>query len=273
MIRFHFIRHGETYANRDEIVLGQTESNLTQKGKEKAAVTGKVLKEQHASQGIRFWRVYTSDLQRCRDTAERIVSNYQAQNYMCEDDERIWADKRLRERAKGVREGRPKRLSHSKALELHRRDEAAAGRTLSIPLLESEEDVYYRLVEFISSVMVEALQHQKGHPTLLHPTSFPPTLSCDLHVLVVSHSGTIRTLISRILDGDHWAGSQSCMNLDTDFIIPNLSITMIDTVPATAVGSHPLSIKSISSSDLNFIWNAVAVQLPSIQHLESRASV
>jgi broad specificity phosphatase PhoE len=268
MIRFHFIRHGETYANRDGIVLGQTESNLTQEGKEKAAVTGKALKQQHASQGIRFWRVYTSDLQRCRDTAERIVSNYRALHRMCKDDERIWVDKRLRERAKGVREGRPKRLPHSKALELHRRDETAAGRALSVPLLESEEDVYYRLVEFMSSVMVEALCNQKGHPT-----SFLPTLSCDLHVLVVSHSGTIRTLISRILDGDHWAGSQSYMNLDTEFIIPNLSITLIDTVPATAVGSHPLSINSMSSSELNFIWNAVSVQLPSIHHLEAQMSV
>jgi broad specificity phosphatase PhoE len=273
MIRFHFIRHAETYANRDGIVLGQTESTLTWEGKKKSEATGKVLERENRVRGIRYWRVYTSDLQRCKDTAELIMSNYNAEDTMndcCRDDNveeemRIFVDSRLRERAKGVREGRPKRLSHSQCIELHHNDEKAAGKNLIVPLLESEEDVYNRLLEFLTAVMRDVLNHQHGQhiPTPQQPC--PSKLSKDYHVLVVSHSGTIRTLISRILGSEHWAGSHSILSVDPDVKVPNLSITSIDTAPTTTSGIHIQSSKIFNHQ--HFTWNAMALQYPSVKHL------
>jgi|NOAtaT_6_FD_contig_31_2247637_length_954_multi_2_in_0_out_0_1 broad specificity phosphatase PhoE len=275
MIRFHFIRHAETYANRDGIVLGQTESTLTWEGKRKSEATGTVLERENRVRGIRYWRVYTSDLQRCKDTAKLIMSNYKAEdtmnvccedNNVVEDEMRIVVDSRLRERAKGVREGRPKWLSQSQCLELHHKDEKAAGKSLIIPLLESEGDVYYRLGEFLTSVMRDVLNHQHDrHIPTPHQPSYPSKLSKDYHVLVVSHSGTIRTLISRILGGENWVGSHSFLSVDPDIKVPNLSITSIDTVPTTTSGIL------IQSSKINnhqhVTWNVVALQLPSVKHL------
>ena len=50
------IRHGETEANRDNILQGQCDYPLTEKGLEQAKSVGKVLETK------RFSKVYSSDL-------------------------------------------------------------------------------------------------------------------------------------------------------------------------------------------------------------------
>ena len=295
MIRFHFIRHGETEANREGIVLGQTESSLTSGGKHQAVTTGKALKDQQKRQGFKYWRVYSSDLHRARDTAELIVARFSSQEDRSHENELpIQIDTLLRERAKGVREGRPKRLSYQEALELHQKEEQAVGHSLPLPLLESEEEVWHRLAEFIGSVVQEALVleekgffgddafHVEQQSTSTSVENWNPVTNTHgttgqirtLHVLAVSHSGSIRILLNRFLGGDHWTGRETpCSKVDTGMVIPNGSITTIDVVPTHTTHSHhehPQKNGVKNDSALSNFWGAINVQLPNTKHLETQ---
>lgn len=277
MIKFHFIRHGETYANRDGIVLGQTESSLTLYARAQAMMTGRVLEEQHSAQGFRYWRVYSSDLHRAKDTAELISSNYRAQ----ESSNEILVDKRLRERAKGAREGRSKRLSIDDAMKLHMKEEKAANRPLCLPLLESEDDVFRRLADFIESVVQDASEERRIiEKTSRNLSGMIGTISpfaleyCNvLHVLVVSHSGVIRILLKSILNGDNMICVEPCTNLETCLDVPNLSISTIDIISACAPDVNvPTKNCRPGWEALNGTWKVAAVQRPSTKHLEVRQS-
>lgn len=278
MIKFHFIRHGETYANRDGIVLGQTESSLTLGARALAMTTGRVLEEQHSAQGFRYWRVYSSDLHRAKDTAELIGSNYRAHESSYE----ILVDKRLRERAKGAREGRSERLSIEDALKFHIKEEKAANRPLCLPLLESEDEVFRRLADFIESVVQDAFEEQRMivEKTSLSSGGIIETLSPFelkhsnvFHVLVVSHSGAIRILLNSILNDDKMISVEPCTKLETGLVIPNLSISTIDIISACASAIDvPTKNCRPGWEALSSTWKVAAVQLPSTKHLEVRES-
>lgn len=64
----YFIRHGESEANAAHIFAGQTDSPLTERGREQAKVVAKALHP------VRFDRIVTSTLSRTSDTAAEIAA-------------------------------------------------------------------------------------------------------------------------------------------------------------------------------------------------------
>ncbi|XP_013092987.2 fructose-2,6-bisphosphatase TIGAR B-like isoform X2 [Biomphalaria glabrata] len=88
------VRHGETLANRDRILQGQTDTNLSDLGKQQAKLVGLRLRD------IRFTHMFSSDLARAAETATAIAAANAASS--CQ----LVLDSRLRERSFGVLEGK-----------------------------------------------------------------------------------------------------------------------------------------------------------------------
>lgn len=91
---FYFIRHGESINNRDKLVNGWTDCDLTENGRQAAAKAGAVLKD------LGINRIVTSDLKRAVNTAqiiaEKIAFNGNIERYP-----------ELRERNWGIYENGP----------------------------------------------------------------------------------------------------------------------------------------------------------------------
>ncbi|MGH2450136.1 MAG: histidine phosphatase family protein [Candidatus Limnocylindria bacterium] len=66
-VTLYLVRHGESEANAARIFAGQRDSPLTERGRRQAEAVAETLAP------IRFDRVVSSDLSRCRDTAEAIA--------------------------------------------------------------------------------------------------------------------------------------------------------------------------------------------------------
>jgi broad specificity phosphatase PhoE len=64
---FYFVRHGESEGNAARVFTGQTDSPLTARGRQQAAVVAAELGK------VKFDRIVSSDLSRTRDTAEVIA--------------------------------------------------------------------------------------------------------------------------------------------------------------------------------------------------------
>ncbi len=67
-VRFYFVRHGESEANRDGVIQGRIPSRLTEKGRQQAAEAGAWFRERPPA------LVLTSPLTRALQTAEIIAS-------------------------------------------------------------------------------------------------------------------------------------------------------------------------------------------------------
>ncbi|KAI8338104.1 histidine phosphatase superfamily, partial [Chlamydoabsidia padenii] len=67
MLLITLIRHGNTDANKQRILQGQTDTVLNELGHRQAALVGKRLANEH------FDKVYCSDLTRCKQTAQAIL--------------------------------------------------------------------------------------------------------------------------------------------------------------------------------------------------------
>jgi len=227
--RLHIVRHAETVANRAGIVLGQIDSPLTNLGVKQA------LAAHHEYGTHNYWKVFSSDLERCTKTVRLILFGNTENNDT--DDERkvdiIHLDKRLRERAKGAREGQCKTLSYSKALELLKKRNGNEGESSgeSVPLLETEEEVLERFNKWLEETICAAYAH------------YCSMKRCgEYNVLAVSHSGTLRTVFENII------GKQLPCNAEREeesgksgrLVIPNTSKTIIE---FTAVS------ESISAAD------------------------
>ncbi|KAI0312499.1 histidine phosphatase superfamily [Amylostereum chailletii] len=65
----YIVRHGETAENRGGVIQGQKDTTLNEEGRRQAERVG----ERFAREGVRFERVWTSDLRRTVETMERIL--------------------------------------------------------------------------------------------------------------------------------------------------------------------------------------------------------
>jgi len=98
-------RHGETEANREHIIQGQSESDLTATGRAQAAALGEELSRRAAQPGPPLaLTVYSSDLRRARDTAAAAVDALAG--VVPAGALRLATDERLRERRLGALQGR-----------------------------------------------------------------------------------------------------------------------------------------------------------------------
>ena len=115
-------RHGETEANREHIIQGQSESDLTATGRAQAAALGQELVARAGSgEGPPLaLTVYSSDLRRARDTARAAVDALVGAGVVPAGALRLATDERLRERRLGALQGRTAKESRGRWPQLWR---------------------------------------------------------------------------------------------------------------------------------------------------------
>jgi broad specificity phosphatase PhoE len=191
LVRLHLIRHGETHANANGLVLGQSDSPLTDNGLSDARLASASVAV-NGRGAAPYFRSYCSDLGRAHTTA-RIVLGMNDENDeeigIRDDDDRddrgirLIPDARLREVAKGAREGYSKGYTIQEAIAMRRRNArdgairtpspsssshrhigAGGGSSSSsnynvdvddddVPKLESAEDAWGRAKNWIDEVV------------------------------------------------------------------------------------------------------------------------
>ncbi len=249
ILRLHMIRHGETHANIRNVVLGQGDSPLTDNGlilaqmaSESPYINGRMTDNDDDDRNSRpyYWRTYCSDLHRAHRTA-RIVLGLEdihgkeiiEQEADDNDDNNnrrsinLIVEPRLRELAKGAREGYPKSLSYEEAV-ARRIQEADDGRSsdnnVEIPLLESIDDAWARAKDWIDSLVNDASnEYNLIDESCNDANSNDGTTEKVYNVFGLSHSALIRTMIHKMVK-------------EGSLRIPNLSRTIIDVRPYKVKG-------------------------------------
>ena len=207
VLRLYLVRHGETEANLKELVAGQSQSPLTDLGIRQAKALGDCF------QNIKLHKLYVSDMERAVQSA----------NHMALSQSKLTIDQRIREIAKGAREGLPKVLTYEEAMIVRQADHPLGYSDL--PLLESGDDVWKRVSEWMIDVIREATTETRE----IHNIDANRFYS----VLVVTHSGIIRTLCSKLvsnqLPNSIVSGAIGKDGSSQEHLkVPNSSVTILD---------------------------------------------
>ena len=248
-IRLHLIRHGETHANVQNIVLGQGDSPLTENGVNVArlAATSDMINGKR----LKYWRHYCSDLFRAHRTAKIVLGIEQdnSNNEETSSDINLIVDSRLRELAKGPREGYLKKYTHEEAIALRREAAGVSDNDISVPKLESLDDAYARVVDWIDSIIVEASEDYEN--TCDDEEDIEPKV---YDVFALSHSALIRTIIHKMVD--HELPVDFDKTKEGSLRIPNLSRTIIDIQPYQSKRWTPSLNRLTDESHLNEAANS-----------------
>jgi probable phosphoglycerate mutase len=159
----YLARHGETSWNLEGRWQGHTDIALNEAGLAQARALGEFLR------GRGIGRIHASDLARARQTAEAAAASLGVTE--------IVVDAALRERAFGVFEGLTRSECEQRHPEHWRRYRADPSRVP--PGAESQDALAARMQEAIARAVVRR------------------NVADDAPVLIVSHGGSIRTLIAR----------------------------------------------------------------------------
>lgn len=187
-MRIYLIRHGETELNKNGCYYGVTDAELTDHGREQAAMLGAFFRE-HS------WdRVVVSPLKRTVDTALLATGMEEAS---------LWKEERLMEQNFGIFEGK----TYAQICQEHSEEMDSWNQDFShyrIPGGESFSDVRERVEEW-----VDELPHEKGQ------------------ILVVAHKGTLGHMLAAMLGlplEGYWnfvfeQGCYSCIDLEDGYAI------------------------------------------------------
>jgi broad specificity phosphatase PhoE len=209
-IRLYLVRHGETEANRKRIAAGQMESPLSELGMQQAAALKTALDH------LPFDAFVVSDMERTQHTA-RVVVPKPAAAFILEP--------RLREMAKGAREGFPKAMAYDDALKLRQQ----ISDMKNVPKLESDEDVWVRVAEWLMEMVRDVTALYQGESST---ESLP---SRTYSILTITHAGVIRTLCAKLVP-DQLPNSVDVSAMGRDgstqnhLQIPNTSVTVVDLI-------------------------------------------
>ncbi|KWX74330.1 hypothetical protein AML91_15910 [Paenibacillus jilunlii] len=169
------IRHGHTLWNKERRYLGSTDLALLPESRAELAA----LRQQPELAGG-FWRVYCSDMRRCRETLDLIAPALMHNAIY---------DSRLREMSFGSWEGHTyEQLQHLPQYRSWIDDPAA----VTPPGGEAWSAFTGRVEHFVSGL----LQAAAAAPGLKNGSHAGP-----LRVLVVTHGGIIRQLLARTMEG------------------------------------------------------------------------
>lgn len=187
---------------------------------------------------------------------------------------------RLRERAKGVREGRDKKLSYKEAMALFEEEDSGEA----IRKLETEQDVWSRVHHWLLDVWTDAyrdyelkLQSSARSTNTKDGPAVPVVVEPFVYdILAVSHSGTMRTTIENMV------GSQLPPDLEREetdrdgnqvgrLIVPNTSMTTIElSLPKSKLlrdFKHSNSLNSEGEGEED-PWEIKLTDLNNVSHLE-----
>jgi broad specificity phosphatase PhoE len=197
-----------------------------------------------------FWRMYSSDLARAEDTARIILRSAAV------DATELRLDTRLRELAKGARQGYPKTLSYNQAVQ-NRQEQGHIG---PIPKLESEEDGWLRVASWLDEVLTDAVAEDdmRNRGQLCGKKSY--------NVLVVAHAGLLRVFLKKMLGKERLNG-HPCATHDADgrFRVPNTSVTILDIYAEAHKQSTLSKFEGPTGKSVNI------VQLTRTTHLDDHA--
>ena len=157
---------------------------------------------------------------------------------------------RLREVAKGAREGQPKWMTQEQALnalkkkyreETNSAEKKEEEEEIVVPKLETEQQVWDRLDDWLQETVLDIVKASELSTVATAPVrdgSTPATISTDnkngiVNVLCISHSGTLRTLLCRLvpteLPTDIDISRDNFQNTQARRLrIPNTSVTIVD---------------------------------------------
>ena len=201
-----------------------------------------------------FWRVYSSDLGRTKATTQLLLQNYDVySNQMNENDTslpqqypddpihpdtyQVRYDHRLREIARGLRQGLPKEYTYEEATAvfnngqhpLYSNNNAnVTDATTNIPILETDDDAWHRIhALWLSEVMQDI-------STLPDRTS----TTQQYNVLAVTHAALLRVFLQRLIGRDQlqqhpdvvykYDNNDAGIPSNNRFHIPNTSYTILN---------------------------------------------
>jgi len=246
------VRHGETLANKAGIIQGQSESPLSELGASQAGLVAKALA------GVDWWRIVSSDLGRCQQTAKILLEAADgagktkkksspasadappaasAPEPADEDDasvlqvgrHSVLLDPRIREMYAGVYEGLPRGTAHRKAVKIKAKEAGISVKEFGAQEreMESGADLKARAAAFFGWVESELLTHLSEARELaqLAPAGgFGAEAEGPLRMLVVSHGGFIKSLLDLVTE-DGPPG-----------MVRNCSITRLEVTPQAGGG-------------------------------------
>ena len=170
-----------------------------------------------------FWRVYSSDLSRAKDTA---IHALQAgnQHHLIPI---LIEDYRLRERSYGLRQGFARSMPEEEILKVWEQ----YGR--DPPPYETDEELWERGRDFILHVLEEVIQVQRlEEQTAVATGTTTATITTPkvYHVLVAAHAGLIREILLNLISHDKLIelGAKFDPNRGNKLIIPNTSVSIIE---------------------------------------------
>ena len=211
LIRIFVIRHGQTEHNVKKILQGQTDTSINTRGRSQALKLGEYLGEQ----GIKFDKVVSSDLKRCRETVECFLG--ESTRLGCVDadtDADMDADvdveftEKFRERFMGPLEGL--HVSEAEKYVARHQDESGLGSGSGSKSWGDFGEKIASFNERVTNALAEVVRDAEEN---------------DLrNVAVVSHGGAIRALL-RFVDPSTGAHQK--------IVVFNTSVTIIDYVVAT----------------------------------------
>ncbi|XP_072922437.1 fructose-2,6-bisphosphatase TIGAR-like [Hemitrygon akajei] len=255
------VRHGETRYNKAKLLQGQgVDEPLSQIGLKQAEAAGKFLSN------IKFTHVFSSDLQRAKQTASAIILKNSYGSKL-----EITCDTRLRERRYGIVEGKP--LSELRAMA------KAAGQKCPFftpPGAETVDEVQARAEDFFNYLCQLPMENtDKGYGT---PDQFDEVADysgglhisvknpCCVHtnssnvnddnssspvdlmanILIVSHGGFIRQWVKYFVEDLKCLLPQSCDEFKAFSVCPN-----------TAISSFIITLNQVVSSSPRIMCNCL----------------
>ena len=238
---------------------------MTELGKKQAIALGK----SGRIEPNEFWRLYSSDLQRAKDTAQLILQGTQALvgkelKSKSVSPESIILDARLRELSKGARQGYQKALSNEEATIERRKEAESQGkefRVESLPILETEVDGYARFSSWLFDLVRQAIQEHSNNST---SNEQQPLLA-----LAISHSALIRSILTNMFSKEMLLSRTAVYSPPDHLIVPNTSLTILDIVPNLDNESWKAEAPGSLTTMANELWTAELVELCWVGHYQS----
>ena len=133
-LNFHWVRHGETSANRDGLLQGHSDYPLTENGEQGAILIGRLLKN------MKWHSIFVSDLGRAQKTARILLSESDSPILL----HSAKTTKTIREKNFGVRENMPRSVTEDQAKEIF-----AKKNGLKISEVENNAEVHTLNINFV----------------------------------------------------------------------------------------------------------------------------